>query len=160
MPSPTVFNSGTSQWVHAAAISNPTGGVTADAEARTATNGILTALRNKGVIAGATQVNTSHTSQGARRNVLGAAVSDASGGATVDANCRTAINSILAVLRGFGVIAGSDSLTTLILDEDTAALTTAAIADVSGGTPADAECRTAVNAALSAMRKRGLIAQD
>lgn len=34
-----------------AAISNPTGGITADAEARTAINAILTALRNFGLIA-------------------------------------------------------------------------------------------------------------
>lgn len=159
MPSPSVFNAGTSQWVHAAAITNPSGGATVDSQARTATNGILTALRAKGVIAGASQVNVSHSTQG-RRNVLGAAVSDPSGGSTIDANARTAINSILDVLRRHGVIAGSDNLTALILDEDTAALTSAAIADVSGGATIDAECRTAVNAALSAMRKRGLIAQD
>lgn len=35
----------------------------------------------------------------------GAAVSDASGGATVDAEARTAINGLLAQLRTLGIIA-------------------------------------------------------
>lgn len=159
MPSPTVFNASTGQWVHAAAISNPSAGTTIDAESRTATNSILAALRAKGVIAGASQVNVSHTHQG-RRNVLAAAISAPTGGATADAELRTAIGSILTVLRGYGVIAGSDNLTTLILDEDTHALTTAAIANVSGGATADTNCRTAINSALAGMRARGLIAQD
>lgn len=159
MPSPSVFNAGTSQWVHAAAISDPSAGTTVDAEARTATNSILAALRAKGVIAGATELNLGHTNQG-RRNVLRSAISDPSGGATADTELRTAINSILDVLREYGVIAGSDNLTTLILDEDTQALTTTAIANVSGGATVDTNCRTAINSALTAMRSRGLIAQD
>lgn len=160
MPAPTVFNAPTSMWVHAAAIADPSGGLTVDAEARTATNAILAALRDKGVIASAAALNTRHTWNAATSQVvLGPAIADPSGGTTVDADARTAIGSILTVLRVFGVVAGATGGPSLVLDEDTGAVSTAAIADLSTAT-GDAECRTALNSALAALRSRNLIAQD
>jgi hypothetical protein len=165
MPSPTVFNASTSQWVHGAAIANPTGGTPIDAESRTAINSILSALRAAGVIAGATQLPVGHAYNGTTGQiVLTGAIAAPSGGATVDAESRTAIGSILTALRNGGVIAGGTadpSITALAYDEDTSAWAVRpAIADVSGGATVDANGRTAINSALAAMRGRQLIAQD
>lgn len=163
MPEANVFNPGTSQWVNAAAISNPAGGATVDTEGRAAANSILAALRNAGVIAGATQQNLGHTFNAATSQVvLGAAINSPTGGATTDANCRTTINAALAVLRSAGIIAGGTAApASPVFDEDESKwAVAAAVADVAAGGTVDAECRAAVNAALAAMRKRGLIAAD
>lgn len=165
MPSPTVFNAGTSQWVHGAAITDPSAGATIDAESRTATNSILAALRAAGVIAGASQLPTGHSHNGTTGQiVLTSAITAPTGGATNDANLRTAIGSILTALRNAGIIAGGTSdpsVTSLTYDEDTSAWAVRpAIADVSAGATIDTNCRTAINSALAAMRSRQLIAQD
>lgn len=163
MPAPTVFNAATGQMVHAAAISNPTGGATVDAEARTATNSILAALRISGAIAGATSMNLGQTFNAATSQIVqAAAIAAPTGGVTQDANARTTINSIRTVLQNAGLIAGATTtLGAHSFDEDTSNVTTgAAIANVAAGGTTDAECRTAVNAALAAMRLSGLIAAD
>lgn len=159
MPEPKVFNGATGQLVHGAAIADPSGGLTIDAEARTATNGILAALRRAAVIAGATQAPPATNVWSVGRVALGAAIANPAGGATIDADLRTAINSILTVLRGHGVIADGAAMPTHIVDEDTSTVTSAAIANLSTAT-GDAECRTAINSALAAMRSANLIAQD
>lgn len=51
MAEPKVWDEDAGMFVHAAAIANPTGGATVDAEARTAINAILVALRARNVIA-------------------------------------------------------------------------------------------------------------
>lgn len=89
-----------------AAITAPTGG-TPDPELRTAIGGILTALRNAGIIAGRT-VPASLTAMTLRTDggeAPAPAVTDPSGGANIDANCRTAINSALAAMRSASLIA-------------------------------------------------------
>lgn len=89
-----------------AAITAPTGG-TPDTELRTAITGILTALKSGGVIAGRT-VPTSLTAMALRTDggeSPGAAVIDVTGGSNIDANCRAAINSVLAAMRSANVIA-------------------------------------------------------
>jgi len=162
MPAPTIFNAATGQLVHAAAITNPTGG-TPDAEARTATNAILAVLRNQAVIAGAASQNLGQTFNGATSQIVqAAAIATPSGGGTQDVNVRAAIDAIRVVLQNAGLIAGATTtLGAHSFDEDTYNTTTgAAIATVSGGAVVDAQCRTAVNAALVAMRLCGLIAAD
>lgn len=89
-----------------AAITAPTGG-TPDSELRTAIGGILTALRNAGIIAGRT-VPASLTAMSLRTDggeAPAPAVADVSGGANIDANCRTAINNALAAMRSASLIA-------------------------------------------------------
>lgn len=163
MPAPTILNAATGKLCHAAAVANPTGGATVDAEARTATNAILAALRIPGVLAGATAENISQTFNAATRQVVqAAAIAAPAGGATVDAECRTAINSIRTVLQNAGLIAGATTtLGAVAFDEDYYGLKVgAAIVDVTGGATIDAECRAAVNAALTGMRRSDLIAAD
>lgn len=165
MPSPSAFNASTGGWVHGAAISNPSAGATVDAEARTATNSILAVLRAANVIAGASQLPVGHSYNGTTgQTTLSGAISDPTGGATVDANARTAIGSILVALRNAGLITGGTthpSIAALTFDEDTSSWAVRpAIADVSGGATVDANCRTALNSALAAMRSAQLIAQD
>ncbi|MEN2423010.1 hypothetical protein AABB02_33480 [Streptomyces rimosus] len=48
---PTVFDEDAGHYVHSAAIANPAGGATVDAEARAAINQILAALRSRGLVA-------------------------------------------------------------------------------------------------------------
>jgi len=165
MPAPTVFNPATGMLVHGAAITDPTGGATVDAQSRTATVAILAALRSAGVIAGATQNPLSHVFNGPTfQTVLSAAITAPTGGATVDAEARTAITALLVVMRNAGLVAGGTadpSILPMVFDEDTYSLAPgAAIATVTGGATIDVECRTAVNAALVAARSRSLIAQD
>lgn len=160
MPEPQVFNAATNQWVHGDAIADPTGGATVDTEARAATNDILSALRSSGVIAGATDLNAGHTwNEATRQVVLGPAIANPTGGATVDTQARAAIDDMLDVLRANGIIAGGTGGPSHVLDEDTNQWASAAIANPTGGT-ADAELRTALNDALAAMRSASLIAQD
>lgn len=160
MPSPTVFNQATGQWVHAAAIADPSGGTTVDTQSRAATGSILAVLRKAGVIAGSAGLNVSQTWNGPTHQIVqGAAIAAPSGGTTTDANLRTAIGSVLAVLKSCGLIVGGTTGPAFVLDgSEHQWAAGAAIADVSGGTTADAECRTAVNSALAAMRLAELIA--
>jgi len=162
MPAPKVHNAATGQLVHGATITNPTGG-TPDAESRTAVNAILAALRNAGVIAGATSISLGQTFNPATSQIVGgAAIAAPAGGATIDANCRTTINAIRAVLQNAGLIAGAaTTLGAHAFDEDSYSLTVgAAIPDVAAGGTTDTEGRAAINSALAAMRLAGLIAAD
>lgn len=160
MPSPTVFNAATSQWVHAAAIADPSGGTTTDAEARTATVSILDVLRNAGVIAGASGVNVGQAWNGPTNQIVqNAVIAAPSGGATTDAETRTAIGSVLAVLEGCALIAGGTAGPPFVLDAAESQWAVGAdITDVSGGATVDAECRAALNSALAAMRLAELLA--
>lgn len=163
MPAPTVFNPATSQLCHGAAIANPTGGVTVDAEARTATNAILSVLRVKAVVAGATSLHVGQTWNAATTQIVQAAAIPApTGGITIDVNVRATINSIRTVLANAGLIVGATtSLNALAFDEDAYGWKVGAhIADAAGAVPTDAECRSAVNTALAAMRRSSLIAAD
>jgi hypothetical protein len=159
MPQPKVLNSATGMLCHGAAIANPTGGATIDVETRAATTAILAALRIPGIIAGATTTASSTVYDHPRRmQALSAAIADPAGGATVDAQARTAISAILAVVRAAGIVAGGASDPAFALNQPTMQLCHgAAIADPSGGTTTDVECRAALVSALAAMRSRGLI---
>lgn len=160
MPSPTVFNSATGQMVHGAAISDPTGGAITDSQARTATVSVLTALRAIGVLAGgATLLNNGNQFDGTHTALL-AAITAPTGG-TPDPELRTAINGILGALKQAGVIAGRTvpvSLTSMALRTDLGESPSVAVVDVSGGANIDANCRTAINSVLAAMRSASLIA--
>lgn len=155
------LNAATGMWVAAAAITDPTGGATVDSQARTATNSILAALRSVGVIAGASAVNIGHSWNLTTSSVVGnAAITDPSGGATVDTNCRTTIVSILGMLRRTNVIAGGTAGATHGFDPaDLQVTKNAAIGDVTAGGTTDTECRAAVNSALAALRTAGYIVQ-
>lgn len=86
------------------------------------------------------------------------AIAAPSGGTTTDTQARTAIGSILSVLRDAGVIAGAThlpasqgwnaTLNKIVLD--------AAIAAPTGGTP-DADLRTAIGSVLGVLASFGLI---
>lgn len=160
MPSPTVLNAATGQWVHAAAISDPSGGASADTQGRTALASILAALRNAGVIAGATHLNLGHQWNATlRKVVLGPAIADPSGGATTDTAARTSIGSVLNVLRATGIIAGGTAGPAFTLDATEHQWAAGpAIADLAVDGSADDELRTALNSALAAMRSAELIA--
>ena len=161
MPQPTLLNQATGQWVHHAAITDPSGGTTVDSQARTAIASILGALRNTGVIAGATHLNVSHQWNGTlRKVVLGPAIANPTGGTTTDAAARTAIGSVLTVLRNTGIIAGGTATAPgFVLDgPEKQWAAGAAIADLAVDGSADDELRTALNAALAAMRSAELIA--
>ncbi|MCX3064209.1 hypothetical protein [Streptomyces beihaiensis] len=160
MPSPTVFNEATSQWVHAAAIADPSGGTTPDAEGRTAVVSILAVLRGAGVIAGATDLNVSQTWNGPTNQVAQhPAIADPSGGASPDAAARTAIGSVLTVLRSTGLIAGGTTGPAFVLDGAQHQWADGAdITDLAVDGSADDQLRTALNSALAAMRLAELIA--
>ncbi|MFB7595755.1 hypothetical protein [Streptomyces sp. NPDC056160] len=160
MPQPTVLNKATGQWVHHAAIADPSGGATADTQARTAVVAIVAALRNAAVVAGATQLNIGHQWNAAlRKVVLGPAIANPAGGTTTDAAARTAIGAVLTVLRTTGIVAGGTSGPALVLDgPEHQWADGAAIADLAVDGSGDDELRTALNAALAAMRSAELIA--
>lgn len=159
MPQPKYFNAATSQWVHGAAITDPTGGTTTDSQGRTAISSILAALRAAGVIAGATSLNLTYGwNAGRSQVVLLPAITAPSGGATVDTEGRAAISSILAVLGAAGIVGGGSAGPSGALNAATNQMCeAAAIVDVSGGSTVDSQFRTAVNAALAAMRDAALI---
>lgn len=160
MGNPTVFNSATGQMVHGAAITDPSGGAITDSQARTATSSILAALRARGIIAGATAMNVAaHQNDGSHTALLGAIT--APSGGTPDPELRTAVTAMIGALRAAGVVAGRavpSSLTPLSSTSTWGEAPAAAIADVSGGSNVDANCRTAINGALAAMRSASLIA--
>lgn len=97
--------------------------------------------------------------------VHAAFIADASGGATVDSQSRTAINAVLAVLRSARVT-GNDAGTTVqsqipgptVFDATRGYYTwSAAIVDPSGGATVDTQLRTATVQILTACRQGGLI---
>lgn len=159
MPQPTVLNAATGQWVHAAAIADPTGGTTTDTEGRTTIGALLAALRAAAVIGGATALPlTQGWNAAQRRVVLCKGIADPTGGTTTDTELRSTLGSVLAVLRDFGIIDGGTGFPTFVLDGDTHQWSTTAVPDVSGGATLDAEGRIALNSALAAMRLAELIA--
>lgn len=164
MPAPSQFNPATGMAVHAAAVADPAGGATQDANSRAATVAILSVLRAAGVIAGATQNPLSHSFNGPTfQTTLAAAIGNPAAGGTTDAELRTGIVALLTAMRNAGWIAGGadPSITPLTFDEDSYNwANAAAIANVAGGATVDTECRAAINAALAACRLRGLIAAD
>lgn len=160
MPSPTVFNSATGQMVHGAAISDPTGGAISDTQARTATNSILAALRAVGILAGGSGPTLATPQFDGTGTALLASITAPTGG-TPDPELRTAVNGIITALKNAGVLAGrtaAASLTAMSLRTDGGEAPAPAVADVSGGSNIDANCRTAINSALAAMRSASLIA--
>lgn len=159
MPQPKQLNNATGQWVHGAAVSDPSGGATADTQARTATVAILAALRAAGVLGGASQLNLGHSYNAASSQItLQPAIADPSGGVTNDDVARPTIVSILGVLRRVGIIAGGSGGPQFTLNGSTNQLCQGpAIADPSGGSTIDSQCRTALTSALAAMRDAALI---
>lgn len=159
MPQPKQLNTATSQWVHGAAVADPSGGATADTQGRTAAAAILAALRAAGVLGGATGLNLGHSFNGPTAQVtLQPAIADPAGGVTIDDAARPTIVSILGVLRRTGIIAGGTGGPQFTLNGPTNQLCQGpAIADPSGGTTTDSQLRTALTSALAAMRDAALI---
>lgn len=164
MPSPTVFNPGTKQWVHGAAIANPSGGTILDTQARATTNSILAALRAAGVLAGGTAMpGSGRQFDGVRQSLL-AAITAPTGG-TPDAEMRTAVGGILTALQNAGIIAGATkapSLTSLTLGNTSHQLADgpalSPVLDLVTGSNIDTNCRTALISAITAMRSASLLA--
>jgi hypothetical protein len=159
MPQPKQLNTATSQWVHGAAVTDPSGGATADTQGRTAAAAILAALRAAGVLGGATALNLGHSYNAATASVtLQPAIADPTGGVTIDDVARPTIISILGVLRRTGIIPGGTGGPQFTLNGPTAQLCQGpAIADPSGGATTDTQLRTALTSALAAMRDAALI---
>lgn len=160
MPQPKVFNQATGQWVHHASIADPSGGTTTDTQGRSTVSSILAALRSAAVIAGATHLNIGHQWNATQRKVvLGPTIANPSGGTTTDSSARTALGSVLNVLRATGIIAGGTSGPAFVLDgAEHQWAAGAAIADLAVDGSGDDQLRTALNAALAAMRDAELIA--
>ncbi|MEV6791252.1 hypothetical protein AB0M87_04455 [Streptomyces sp. NPDC051320] len=160
MPQPTVLNAATGQWVHAAAITDPSAGASIDIQGRAAMVAILAALRSAAVIGGATHLNASYGWNATMRKiVLGPAITAPSGGTTTDGPARTAIGSVLTVLRNTGIVAGGTRGPAFVLDAPEHQLAAgAAITALAVDGSADDELRTALNSALVAMRSAELIA--
>lgn len=159
MGQPTVLDA-TGRWCHGPAIANPTAGTITDTQAQTATTSILAALRAAGVIAGSTSLPGAVRQFNGTDEALLPAIAAPSGG-TPDPELRTAITGILTALQAAGVIAGRStpaSLTPMSLSKNGGEAPAPAVADVTGGTNIDDNCRTAIAAALKAMRSASLIA--
>lgn len=158
MPQPTVLNTATSQWVHAPAIADPSGGTTIDTQGRTAVGAILAALRDAAVIAGATHLPASQGWNATlKKIVLGPAITAPTGGTTTDAALRTAIGSVIAVLQAAGIVNGGTADPVFVLDPAELQLAQASIADLAVDGSGDDAGRTALNSALAAMRSAELI---
>lgn len=167
MASPTIWDEDYNCYVHAAAIADPTGGATADSQARTAVNSILAALRVARIIGRDTTATVEPQPAGAsvwdsgrQAYVLAADISAPAGGATVDAELRTAIGQVLTALRGAGVLAGGSNVGPTVWDEDTNSYTFSQYTTPTGGTTTDAEGRAQLNLAAAALKSAGLLAQD
>jgi hypothetical protein len=105
MKGPLVVDQAKFAYVHAAAIADPTGG-TADAESRTAVNAILAALRADNIIASTgPMVSPSVWDEDAMCQVVRAFQANPTGGATVDAELRTAVGQTMAALRSANIMA-------------------------------------------------------
>lgn len=166
MASPTVWDEDYKAFVHAAHIADPTGGTTIDSEARTAIVSALAALRAGWVIGRDSTSTVQAQVQGAtvydatrRCYVAATAISDPSGGATIDTNLRTAVGQILTAMRGGGIIAGGSGSPS-VWDEDTDSYAFSAYTTPSGGATVDAEGRTAADAIAVALRSAGLLTLD
>ncbi|MFJ8153961.1 hypothetical protein [Streptomyces sp. NPDC094468] len=159
MPQPKQLNQATGQWVHGTAVADPSGGATADTQARAAAAAMLAALRAAGVLGGASQLNLGHSYNAANSQItLQPAIADPTGGVTIDDVARPTIISILGVLRRVGIIAGGSGGPQFALNGPTNQLCQGgAIADPSGGATVDSQCRTAITSALAAMRDAALI---
>ncbi|WP_262059673.1 hypothetical protein [Streptomyces sp. STR69] len=159
MPQPKQLNQATGQWVHGAAVTDPSGGATADTQARAAAVSLLAALRAAGVLGGGTGLNVGHSFNAATAQItLQPAIADPTGGVTIDDVARPTIISILGVLRRVGIIAGGTAGPQFTLNGPTNQLCQGpAIADPSGGSTIDTQVRTALTSALAAMRDAALI---
>lgn len=106
MKGPLVVDQDSFAYVHAAAITDPTGGTVIDAQSRTAVVAVLAALRGLGVIAGAgVQTSPAVWDEDAQCLVPAVAVASPTGGATVDTELRAALVQTLTALRSANVIA-------------------------------------------------------
>jgi predicted deacylase len=150
----------TGRWVHGPAVADPAGGAITDTQARTATASILAALRARGILAGSTSLPSATQQFDGVHTALLPAITAPSGG-TPDPELRTGITGILAALKAAGVVAGRTvpaSLTAMSLGSGGSEASAPAVVDVSGGANIDANCRTAIASAITAMRSASLIA--
>jgi hypothetical protein len=90
----------------------------------------------------------------------GAAITDPSGGATVDTQARAATASMLAALRTAGVIAGAVAMpvSTIYDHPRRNQALTPAIADPTGGTTTDSQARAAITSILAVLRSVAFVA--
>ncbi len=86
----------------------------------------------------------------------GPATVDPTGGATIDANARAAVVTMLTALRG-SILAGAQIAVPAVPNGFSQAFT-AIIANVSGGATIDVEARVAINGMLAAMREANMVA--
>lgn len=167
MASPTIWDEDFRCFVHAAHIADPTGGATNDAESRTAINAILAALRAARIIgrdATATvEEQTPPAVWDADRGsyVRAAAIASPSGGATQDAELRTAVGQVLTALRkGLVIVHTAAAGNPDVYDEDVSSYAFSAYTTPTGGTTTDAEGRAQLNLAATAMKSAGLLTND
>lgn len=166
MASPSIWDEDYQCLVHAAHIADPTGGAIVDAQARTAINAILAALRNARIIgrdstATVEPQTSSAVFDGTKAGYVNATtIADPTGG-TPDPELRTAVVQCLTALRAAsrvgGTAAGAGPTT---FDEDTQSYAYSAYTTPTGGANIDAEGRAQLNLAAAAMRSRGWLTQD
>lgn len=168
MSTPTIWDEDFQCYVHAAAIADAAGGTTVDTNARAvlaSANAALKLARITGRDATDTvepQATANVYDSDRKCFVRTTAIADTTGGATVDAELRTAIVQILNALRGARVIAhASFGLAgPTVWDEDAASYTWSQYTTPTGGATEDAEGRTQANAMAAALKSAGLLAQD
>lgn len=143
-------------------VTDPTGGATIDIEGRAQLILALAAMRSAGIISGGTAMKGPLVHDNAKGcYVHAAAVADPTGG-TADAESRTAINAILAALRADNIIASTSAMVgPTVWDEDAQCQVYRAFqANPTGGASVDAELRTAVGQAMTALRSANIMAVD
>jgi hypothetical protein len=143
-------------------VTDPTGGATIDVEGRAQLILGLTAMRSAGLITGGTAMKGPLVPDHAKGcYVHGAAVADPTGG-TADAESRTAVNAVLAALRSDNIIASAAAMASpAVWDEDAMCQVVRAFqANPTGGATVDAELRTAVGQAMTALRSANVMAAD
>lgn len=166
MASPTIWDEDFRCFVHAAHIADPTGGTTIDANARTAINSILAALRAARIIGrDSTATVEEQTPPGvwdADRNsyVRAAAIANPTGG-TADAELRTAVGQVLTALRKGLIIAHTAAAGNPdVYDEDVSSYAFSGYTTPTGGATEDAEARAQLNLAAAALKSAGYLTND